>query len=98
MQYRRRSGIGILNIENDEENAAPNQGAALLLCGHAHAAKYSFSLYIEICYNFFKYMNYHQNIEAGFHGYYNNLDSRITTLAFRNPAITIATFGEQAMD
>ena len=26
------------------------------------------------------------------------LDSRITTLAFRNPAITIATFGEQAMD
>ena len=25
------------------------------------------------------------------------LDSRITTLAFRNPAITIATFGEQAM-
>ena len=27
-----------------------------------------------------------------------NLDSRITTLAFRNPAITIATFGEQAMD
>ena len=26
-----------------------------------------------------------------------NLDSRITTLAFRNPAITIATCGEQAM-
>ena len=26
------------------------------------------------------------------------LDSRITTLAFRNPVITIATFGEQAMD
>ena len=38
------------------------------------------------------------NIYAGYLLMRFNLDSRITTLAFRNPAITIATFGEQAMD